>query len=168
MLGKWINNFISYFRMSCTSTSQWNVTQPHNIRLYHWNGNVVILMKFSSLAALKVVILTTFSAASDEDFIKTTTFSFQWCYWLDVRDTYQIWRRIKVCDKYLSEVRNVTNKEQQKIIEQSQIIVDSHIIIAPVRSESIPRFWTQRVALMDHAALDISYFFFVVICIIIS
>ena len=35
-------------------------------------------MKFSSLAALKVVILTTFSAASDENFIKTTTFSFQW------------------------------------------------------------------------------------------
>ena len=35
-------------------------------------------MKFSSLAALKVVILTTFSAASDEDFVKTTTFSFQW------------------------------------------------------------------------------------------
>ena len=34
-------------------------------------------MKFSSLAALKVVILTTFSAASDEDFVKMTTFLFQ-------------------------------------------------------------------------------------------
>ena len=44
----------------------------------HWNENVVILMKSSSLAAPKVVKMTTFSAASDEDFIKMTTFSFQW------------------------------------------------------------------------------------------
>ena len=43
----------------------------------HWNGNVVILMKFSSLAALEVVILTTSGAASDENFVKMTTFSFQ-------------------------------------------------------------------------------------------
>ena len=35
-------------------------------------------MKFSSLAALKVVILTTFSAASDEHFIKMKTFPLQW------------------------------------------------------------------------------------------
>ena len=34
-------------------------------------------VKFSALAALKVVILTTFSAASDEDFIKMKTFPFQ-------------------------------------------------------------------------------------------
>ena len=46
--------------------------------LIHWNENVVILMKFSSLAALEVVILTTFSAASDENFIKMKTFPFQW------------------------------------------------------------------------------------------
>ena len=32
-------------------------------------------MKFSSLAALKVVILTTFSAASDENFVKMTFFA---------------------------------------------------------------------------------------------
>ena len=32
----------------------------------HWNGNVVILMKFSSLAAPEVVKMTTFCAASDE------------------------------------------------------------------------------------------------------
>ena len=50
------------------------VTRIHN----HWNENVVILMKFSSLAALEVVILTTFSAASDENFIKMKTFPFQW------------------------------------------------------------------------------------------
>ena len=48
----------------------------------HWNENVVILTKFSSLAALEVVILTTFSAASDENFIKMKTFPFQCC---DVR-----------------------------------------------------------------------------------
>ena len=47
------------------------------LRHIHWNGNVFILMKFSSLAALKVVKMTTFSAASDENFVKMTTFSFQ-------------------------------------------------------------------------------------------
>ena len=44
----------------------------------HWNGNVVILMAFSSLVALKVVTLTTFSATSDENFIKMMTFLFHW------------------------------------------------------------------------------------------
>ena len=34
-------------------------------------------MKFSSLAALKVVKMTTSSAASDENFVKMTTFPFQ-------------------------------------------------------------------------------------------
>ena len=46
-------------------------------RRIHWNENVVILTKFSSLAALEVVILTTFSAANDENFIKMKTFPFQ-------------------------------------------------------------------------------------------
>ena len=49
----------------------------------HWNENVIILMKVSSLAAPKVVILTTFGAASDEDFIKMKTFSFQWI-WMKI------------------------------------------------------------------------------------
>ena len=44
----------------------------------HWNGNVFILTKSSSLAAPKVVKMTTFGAASDENFVKMTTFSFQW------------------------------------------------------------------------------------------
>ena len=44
----------------------------------HWNENVFILMKSSSLAAPKVVKMTTFGAATDENFIKMTTFSFQW------------------------------------------------------------------------------------------
>ena len=43
----------------------------------HLNGNVVILMAFSSLVALKVVKVTTFSATSDENFIKMMTFLFQ-------------------------------------------------------------------------------------------
>ena len=46
--------------------------------LNHRNGNVIILMKFSSLAAPKVVKMTTFSAASDENFVKMTTIPFRW------------------------------------------------------------------------------------------
>ena len=42
----------------------------------HWNGDVVILMKFSSLAALEVVKMTTSSAAKDENFIKLWHFRF--------------------------------------------------------------------------------------------
>ena len=42
----------------------------------HWNENVFILMKFSSLAALKVVKMTTSSAASDENFVKRRHFRF--------------------------------------------------------------------------------------------
>ena len=45
--------------------------------IIHWNENVFILMKSSSLAAPKVVKMTTFGAASDETFIKMMTFSFQ-------------------------------------------------------------------------------------------
>ena len=48
-----------------------------SIIFIHWNGDVAILMKFSSLAALEVVNMTTSSAASDENFVKMTTFSFQ-------------------------------------------------------------------------------------------
>ena len=44
----------------------------------HWNGNIFILTKFPSLAALEVVKMTTSSAASDENLIKMT-FSFQCC-----------------------------------------------------------------------------------------
>ena len=44
--------------------------------LEHWN-KVIILTKFSSLAALEVVNLTTSSAAIDENFIKVKTFQFQ-------------------------------------------------------------------------------------------
>ena len=40
----------------------------------HRNKNVVILAKFSSMAALEVVILTTSSAASDENLVKMMAF----------------------------------------------------------------------------------------------
>ena len=46
--------------------------------LQHRNGNVFILMKYWSLVVLEVVRMTTSSAASDWNFIKMTTFSFQW------------------------------------------------------------------------------------------
>ena len=44
----------------------------------HWNGDVVILMKFSSLSAPEVVMTTTSGAGSDENFIKMMTFPIQW------------------------------------------------------------------------------------------
>ena len=48
----------------------------------HRNGNVFILMKLSSLAALEVVKMTTSSAVSDENFVKMTTFLFQCLEWI--------------------------------------------------------------------------------------
>ena len=49
----------------------------YDLKHPHWNGKVFILMKCSSLAALEVVKMTTSSAASDENFVKMTTFLFQ-------------------------------------------------------------------------------------------
>ena len=66
-----------------TKSWRWVPKQRHVIRstahnlLLHWNTNVFILMRFSSLAALEVVKMTTSSAAIDENLIKMTTFSFQ-------------------------------------------------------------------------------------------
>ena len=56
----------------------WIINESLSQNIQHWNENVVILTKFSSLAALEVVILTTSNAANDENFIKMTTFLFQW------------------------------------------------------------------------------------------
>ena len=57
---------------------QCDVTQESDdeISLYNWNDNFVILTKFSSEAALEVVILTTSSAATDENFTKGRHFHF--------------------------------------------------------------------------------------------
>ena len=46
----------------CSSLS--NSARQHYIAGWHWNVNVIILMKLSFMAALKVVKMTTFSAAS--------------------------------------------------------------------------------------------------------
>ena len=62
----------------------------------HWNGNV-FLMKFSSLATRKVVILTTFSAASDKNFVKMTTSSIQWISIIN-KVHYVWWSSLKVSD----------------------------------------------------------------------
>ena len=42
----------------------------------HWNRNVFILIKFSSLAALEVGEMTTSSAASDGNYVKMMIFSY--------------------------------------------------------------------------------------------
>ena len=55
-----------------------NIGQAYTSKHSHWNGKVVTLTKFSSLAAPEVVKMTTSSAASDENFIDMTTFPFQW------------------------------------------------------------------------------------------
>ena len=46
--------------------------QSSELLAFHWNGNVIILMKFLLLAELEFVKMTTSSAASDENFIKMT------------------------------------------------------------------------------------------------
>ena len=67
---------------SCTKPSSLSLLRhcPRHVapsEIIHWNGKVFILMKCSSLAALEVVKMTTSSAASDENFVKMTTFLFQ-------------------------------------------------------------------------------------------
>ena len=59
---QWVNTFLYH---------------ENGLLAQHWNGNV-ILKTFLSLAALKVVKMTTFSVASDENVIKITTFPCQW------------------------------------------------------------------------------------------
>ena len=71
-----------YTPVLITATVEHKQYIPSNIRivllcLYAETKMSSFLMKVSSLAAPKVVILTTFGAASDEDFIKMKTFSFQ-------------------------------------------------------------------------------------------
>ena len=52
----------------------------NHMMIQHWNGDVIILTKFSSLTALEVVILTTSRAVSDENLVRMTAFSFPWSY----------------------------------------------------------------------------------------
>ena len=55
-----------------------NLLKERHILICCQNYTVAILMKLSSLTALEIVKMTTSSAASDDNFVKMTTFSFQW------------------------------------------------------------------------------------------
>ena len=60
----------------CSTVLVWCRQFLCSVLIAHWNGNVVILTKFSSLAATKIVRMTIFDAASDDNFVKMMTFSF--------------------------------------------------------------------------------------------
>ena len=66
------------WQLNCVFNSLFRITikkhQSSTLLALYWNKNVIILMKFSSLATLK-----TFSVTNDENFIKIT-FSFH-CLW---------------------------------------------------------------------------------------
>ena len=61
---------------SITIHRKWRVFYNHFSYFFKWK---IVMMpgKFLSMGALKVVILTTFTAFSDENFIKMITFSYQ-------------------------------------------------------------------------------------------
>ena len=61
-----------------TFTVLFHANQGKFVTYVHLKGTVFISMKFSSLAALEVVILTTSPAANDENFIKMMTFRGQY------------------------------------------------------------------------------------------
>ena len=63
---------LSVWPLTVCAITKKNAVWNHSIFGHtHWNGNVFILMKFSSLAALEVVKMTTSSAARH----------ICWCYW---------------------------------------------------------------------------------------
>ena len=84
--------YISLFRIFSVLLHRWylwediladfnfNIFAPciYQAGIIHWNRNAVIwILKNPSLAALEIVILTNFSAANDDNFIKIMTFQFQ-------------------------------------------------------------------------------------------
>ena len=62
---------MSYQISKCASN--YNLSIPHL-----WNRNIVVLTKWSSLAAPEVVIMTTPGAVNDDNFVKMKTFVLQW------------------------------------------------------------------------------------------
>ena len=68
-----------YFLSSCVKSSMSKPASVATRSELRWDIDADILTQFSSLAALKVVILTTFRAVSNENYDKMTTFSLQ-CY----------------------------------------------------------------------------------------
>ena len=73
-INRWSNWLICRF-WRVTADHRWTpLTKASDAEHWIWN---VILMKFLPLAALRIVILTTFNTANDENFFKIMTFSFQ-------------------------------------------------------------------------------------------
>ena len=73
---------ISLFSVIVSNNIHLSIIQHKHITQYirgamhtHWNEYVFILMKFPSLLALKVVVLTTFCAINDENFVQMTSSS---------------------------------------------------------------------------------------------
>ena len=73
-------------------------------------------MKFSSLAALEVVKMTTSSAASDSNFVKMTTFSFQCTFII------RVWS-ISVWNSYCVMFRLVFTSERKWISHYDDVIM---------------------------------------------
>ena len=79
------SNFYPHIYFCVTTLALWRAYAPVPVKLLlrvwvnpQWNKNVVVVTKFSSVAALEAVILTTpTSTFSNENFIKMTTFAFQ-------------------------------------------------------------------------------------------
>ena len=65
------------YHRKCLEICHWELFTVNDYWFKYTQNWNVILKKFSSLAALEVVILTTSNAANDENFIKMTTFPFQ-------------------------------------------------------------------------------------------
>ena len=123
--------------------------------LQHWNGNM-ILMKFSSLAALKVVSLITFCAASDEDFVKMTMFWFQWGVGSFQSDSLLSFKWTKYCHKnevwtlvfhgaYIDEFHHILYLNYQKSflakLSAMNVCVSLKKICAPLLSSRSEDKW---------------------------
>ena len=78
-------------------------------------------MKFSSLAALEVVILTTSSAANDENFIQITTFPFQCdCRFCPYPSRSLQWHWVSAGQETLKNVRIRNMRMHNKLLTWSQ------------------------------------------------
>ena len=104
-----------------------------SVRYYnHWNENVVILTKFSSLAAPKVVILTTFGTASDEDFVKMKTFPFQWCVFN--AEMLEMWESHNWSNSALTQI---TCRKEKKINFRFFLLLISYILYLYVAANNM-------------------------------
>ena len=84
----------------------------------YWNGNVIILKKFLSLAELEVVKMTTSSAANDKNFIILLQ-------WVSVNYPLKQWT-----NKPINQSRNV-NRAKQTNAEQIRVYVLWDVLYIP-------------------------------------